>query len=128
MGQRERRALVVDDDDAIRTMVSKILEREHYHVDGARDGAEAIERLKTGGYDLILLDLMMPRVDGYSVLSHLRNERPDLLRNVIVMTALTPHEVEEPVSGVLQKPFDVSVLIHQARTGGGMSTSSPGNA
>lgn len=119
MGQRERKALVVDDDEAIRTLVSRILEREHYSVDRARDGAEAIEKLTSAKYDLILLDLMMPRVDGYSVLSHLREQAPDLLRNVIVMTALTPHEVQEPVSGVLQKPFDVNVLINQARSGAG---------
>ena len=111
----ERKALVVDDDDGIRLLVCKILEREHYDVDRARDGAEAIEKLKHNDYTLVLLDLMMPRVDGYGVLRFLKDARPQKLSRVIVMTALKPHDVEEPVATVLAKPFDVEVLIEHAR-------------
>lgn len=111
----DRKVLVVDDDDGIRQMVCKILERERFDVDRARDGAEAIEKLKQRDYNLVLLDLMMPRVDGYEVLRFLKRTRPQKLSRVVVMTALTPHEVEEPVAKVLAKPFDVGVLIEHAR-------------
>lgn len=115
----ERRVLVVDDDDGIRQMVCKILERESFDVDRARDGAEAIDKLKQQDYDLVLLDLMMPRVDGYGVLRFLKETRPQKLSRVVVMTALTPHEVEDPVAKVLAKPFDVGLLIEHARANAG---------
>src|SRR5437764_10315015 len=69
-----RRALVVDDDDPIRIMLAKVIERENLAVDTARDGAEAIARIDAGSYNVILLDLMMPKVDGFAVLDHLRRQ------------------------------------------------------
>jgi len=52
--------LVVDDDDAIRTLVERVLRREKFEVESARDGHEAIEKLSRNDYATILLDLMMP--------------------------------------------------------------------
>jgi DNA-binding response OmpR family regulator len=63
MAERKK-ALVVDDDEPIRTMLAKVVERQNFDVDTARDGAEAIERLDgSGDYNIVVLDLMMPRVD-----------------------------------------------------------------
>lgn len=109
------RALVVDDDTEIRLMVSRILELEGFQVEGVRDGFEAIDKLKTADYDLILLDLMMPRVDGYGVIRFLEEERPSVLGHVVIMTALHPSGVEEKIARVLTKPFDVLKLIAYAR-------------
>jgi DNA-binding response OmpR family regulator len=53
--------LIVDDDDAIRNMVERVLRREKFEVESARDGFEAIEKLSRNDYGTILLDLMMPR-------------------------------------------------------------------
>ena len=66
--QPRKKVLVVDDDDAIRTMVERVLKREQYDVESARDGYEAIEKLNRNDYATVLLDLMMPRVDGHGVL------------------------------------------------------------
>lgn len=109
----KKRILVVDDDDAIRTMVERILKREHYEVEGARDGFEAIEKLSRNDFTTVLLDLMMPRVDGHGVLRYLE-ERPKAPA-VILMTANLQGAQETagapPVFRVLSKPFDIRQLV-----------------
>jgi DNA-binding response OmpR family regulator len=113
------RILVVDDDDAIRTMVERILRRERFVVESARDGFEAIEKLARNDYGTILLDLMMPRVDGLGVLRYLQTEREAPAPRVIVMTANRQGAAEtaaEPaVVRVLPKPFDIGELVEHVR-------------
>src|SRR5712691_8257251 len=80
-----KRALVVDDDAPIRAMLAKVVARQDIDVDVARDGAEAIERLDEDGYySVVLLDLMMPRVDGFEVLRHMKENYPDRLSCTII--------------------------------------------
>jgi CheY-like chemotaxis protein len=109
----KKRVLVVDDDDAIRAMVERVLKREQYEVESARDGFEAIEKLTRNDYTTVLLDLMMPRVDGHGVLRYLE-ERPTAPA-VIVMTANMQGANEtanaRPVFRVLSKPFDIRQLV-----------------
>jgi len=111
--------LVVDDDDSIRLMVERVLRRENYEVDSARDGFEAIEKLARNDYSTVLLDLMMPRIDGFGVLDYLEQHRPELGRTVIVMSANLPAASdaarERNVIRVLPKPFDIGDLIHEVR-------------
>lgn len=113
----ERRALVVDDDAGIRILVSRVLARQGFAVDVARDGAEAIEKLLQHDYDLIALDLMMPRIDGLGVVRYLVEHRPDHLDNVIVMTAFGASALAKvcpPVARFIEKPFDIEVFVAQA--------------
>lgn len=109
--------LVADDDRMIRKMVMRILEREGYRVEEAKDGAEAIEKCHDASYRVILLDMMMPRLDGMKVIDWLREHRPELLPRVVVMTAFTQGAVEkaEKVCSVVYKPFDVHNLIERVR-------------
>ena len=111
--------LVVDDDDAIRTLVERVLRREEFEVHSARDGHEAIEKLSRNDYGTILLDLMMPRVDGLSVLRYLEAERPHVEKAVIVMTANLHGAAEaaksRPAFTVLSKPFELDQLITHVR-------------
>ncbi len=65
------RVLVADDDPAIRTLVARIFVRRGYDVACASDGADAIQKLDHDPFDLLVLDLMMPRVDGVGVINHL---------------------------------------------------------
>lgn len=117
MSQKQKPILVVDDDDAIRTMVERVLRREHFEVEGARDGHEAIEKLARNDYGTVLLDLMMPRVDGHGVLRFL--EQHPIPARVIVMTANMQGGSEaadsKPVFRVLSKPFDIQQLISHVR-------------
>lgn len=117
--QVKPKVLVVDDDDAIRTMVERVLQREKYHVDSARDGQEAIEKLNADRFDTVVLDLMMPRVDGHGVLRWLASAAHARPPRVIVMTAYVQHhrEIEgtEPVFRVLPKPFELGELLTHLR-------------
>jgi two-component system response regulator PilR (NtrC family) len=118
--QSDHRILVVDDDDAIRTMVERILKREKFQVDCARDGFEAIDKLSQHDYGTVLLDLMMPRVDGHGVLRFLEAERPEPRPAVIIMTANLQSAAEAlpaaSVYRVLPKPFDIRMLIAHIRS------------
>lgn len=113
------RALVVDDDEPIRALLINLVEHLDFDVDSACDGAEAIERLDDDGYDVVLLDLMMPRVDGWAVLDHMSLADPDRLRHTIVASAVPRGEIEKrmkvPVFTVHAKPFDVSQLMADIR-------------
>jgi DNA-binding NtrC family response regulator len=112
-------ALIVDDDDPIRNMLSTIVRHEGIRVDTARDGSEAIDRLDRDGYSVVVLDLMMPRVDGYAVLQHMRDHQPDLLKCTILATAVPDHDLsksmKDKVYTVHTKPFDVHQLIADVR-------------
>ena len=109
------RALVVDDDEPIRTLLARIVEHEGFNVQTAKDGREAIARIDADGYDVILLDLMMPRVDGYEVLDHLRDEHPELIPCTIVASAVPERDLRrQSISGVFKvhsKPFDIARLV-----------------
>lgn len=113
------RILVVDDDDAIRGLVERVLRREKFVVDVARDGHEAIEKLASNEYETILLDLMMPRVDGHGVLRYLERERQMAEPRVIIMTAnlagADTTKEAKPVFRIVSKPFDIKQLISHVR-------------
>lgn len=115
-----KRALIVDDDDPIRTMLAKVVERQDLEVHTARDGEEAIQRLdQDNGYSVILLDLMMPRVDGYGVLKHLQQHHPEKLACTIIASAVPESEILKrfgaPVFRIHAKPFDMAQLIADIR-------------
>ena len=113
MEKGEQRILVVDDDDAIRTLLLTILRRRGLSVDTARHGAEALERLERCRYSVMLLDLMMPRVSGWQVLEEIAKYDPAHRPIVIVLTAGTePRDIDPNlVAGSIKKPFDVELLL-----------------
>src|SRR5690242_17104429 len=103
----ERRILVVDDDDAIRMLVSTVLRRRGFRVDAARHGAEAVDIIARCRHSLVVLDLMMPMMSGYDVLDYLMT-RPLATRPlVLVLTAGIQSRTFDPalVVGTIQKPF-----------------------
>ncbi len=106
-------ALVVDDDAGVRLLLTRVLARRGFLVDSARDGEEAIQQLESSAYDVVLLDLMMPRVDGAGVMKFLAASRPEQLPAVIVMTAFgaAAQRLSPQPACLLEKPFDMSVLV-----------------
>jgi DNA-binding response OmpR family regulator len=103
----------VDDEPAIRALVTKIVERAGLPVDNARDGAEAIEKLDAEPYAVLVVDLMMPNVDGYAVIEHLRDRahpRPAIIVITAGETAAIRRLDGSMVHSVLRKPFDIDVL------------------
>ena len=109
----EKRILVVDDDDAIRALLTTVLKRRGLRVETARNGAEAVTKLGESRYSLILLDLMMPLMSGYQVLEYLGDETATSRPLVLVLTAgLEPRGFDTSfVLGTIHKPFDVELLV-----------------
>lgn len=109
----EKRILVVDDDDAIRALLITVLRRRGFQADSARNGLEAMERLAVCRYTLVVLDLMMPRMNGYEVLDHLATMADATRPLVLVLTAgLQPKKFDTSyVVGMMQKPFDIELLL-----------------
>ena len=112
MGQINQRILVVEDEDAIRALLLTVLRRRGFHVDTARNGLEALERCERCHYVVILLDVMMPLMDGYAFLEALC-QREGRRPVVIVLTAagMTRPMNPEVVAGTIRKPFDVELLV-----------------
>jgi DNA-binding response OmpR family regulator len=107
------KVLVVDDEPAIRALVAKIVERAGHPVDTARDGAEAIEKLEATDYAVVVLDLMMPNVDGYGLIRHLK-ARGGAQPAIIVVSAGDSAALRQldgaMVHSIIRKPFDIDVL------------------
>jgi DNA-binding response OmpR family regulator len=116
--RRSFRALVVENDDAILTLVRRVLERDRFSVEGTHTSSEAIQLLKTVAYDLLILDLKLSGDSGEDVMDFLEEAQPHTLRRVIVMTA-SPRQLSceflERVCKILAKPFDIDELILLAR-------------
>lgn len=107
--------LLADDNEATCTLIIALLHND-FVVDVANDGMQAVDKLKGRQYSAILLDLLMPNTDGYTVLDFLARERPADLGRVLVVTAsLTPMELKRvksyPIHGIIRKPFEVDVLL-----------------
>jgi DNA-binding response OmpR family regulator len=111
--------LVVEDDPAIRRLVTMVLQRQGYQVEVAADGVEAVLKLGLSDYDVIVLDLMMPNLDGFTFLNTFAQNEPDRLRKVIVTSAASPAVINERMTmapfQLLPKPFDIGDLIAQVR-------------
>lgn len=112
-------ALVAEDDPGIRVMLWRILFHSGFEVDAVADGQAALEAMMTNDYTLIVLDLMMPRVDGFAVIAELQQRRPELLQRIIVTTASGAMEAQQLrplIESFIEKPFDVSGLLQTARS------------
>ena len=113
----ERRILVVDDDDAIRALLQTVLRRRGFRVAGARNGVDALEQLDAQAHAMVILDLMMPRMNGYELLDHLSRRSPMSRPRVLVLTAgldsrpLPADLTSDLVIGTVHKPFDIEMLI-----------------
>jgi two-component system response regulator MprA len=104
--------LVVDDEPAVRATLRAILEDEGYAVLEAAHGGAMLELLTREPADLVLMDVMMPRVDGREAYRELR-ARPDLPRVPVIMmsAAIRPERLDPSISAFLHKPFELSHLL-----------------
>ena len=122
----ESTVLVVEDDDAIRgLMVEYLGQRTQLHVESVRDGVEALHRLSTRHYDVVVLDLLMPHMSGIDVLDSLQILAVEDPPAVLVITsepadAIGDRDIERRcpsvVRGVLRKPFDIGRLAESVET------------
>ena len=121
MNRAEQTAvLVVDDDRSIAEVVRQALDDEGYAVSTAADGVEALERVASDHPALVVLDLMMPRLDGFGFLDRLREEANGSRPSVIVLSARSGPDdiaqaIEKGASDFLTKPFDLEELLLRVR-------------
>lgn len=94
-----KKILVVDDDQYIRELYEEVLKDEGYTVETANDGEEGLALLEKGGYDLILLDVMMPKKDGLAVLDSLSQHPPVTKNGPILLVTNLGHDpiIEEGI-------------------------------
>ena len=105
--------LVVEDDSSIQELIVEFLSSEGYSVDYANDGLEGIQKFKQGNYDLVILDVMMPNLDGYSVCKMIRKSS-----NVPIIFLTALNDETDQVKGFelecddyITKPFSFNLLI-----------------
>lgn len=106
--------LVVDDEEALRTVLSSELENEGYTIASAGDGDDAINILRDRTFDLVLLDIKMPRVDGFEVLRFIKERFPST--KVIMLTGFADlkNAIESKKLGAedfVSKPYDLVDLL-----------------
>ena len=106
---RRFRALIVEDDPAIRRLVGKLLQRRGIDIDIANDGKQAIDKIRTGVYDVLILDLMVPEVNGFEIIDFVRKN--NINTPVAVVSAVSHQALTKLDTGivklVISKPFDV---------------------
>ncbi len=114
------RILVIDDNPTNRNMLCRRLQRQGYHVDEASDGAEALDRIATEVFDVVLLDVIMPVMSGFEVLARMKANRRMRTIPVVIISALnemdsTIRAIQMGAEDYLPKPFDPVLL--RARIG-----------
>ncbi len=111
--KRKARLLVLDDDLSMQKLMVTLLRRQGHRVDGVTSGAQAIEKLARHDYDALLLDLMTPTEGGMTVIRHLEEHAPEMVKRVVLVTA-SPDAVLKTASrgvfGVVRKPFEAEEL------------------
>jgi two-component system, NtrC family, response regulator HydG len=113
--KEQARILVVDDNaDLLRTL-ALILKRSGYTVDVAEDGASAVEKFKTNNFDLALMDIVMPRMDGVEAFRKIRESKPGA--RVILMTAYSDEELirsalDQGAYSAIYKPIDIAKMMN----------------
>lgn len=112
------RILLAEDEISLAKAIVKILEKNNCTADAVHNGEDALRYLETGSYDALILDIMMPKVDGITVLKKLRESGSDI--PVLILSAKS--EVEDKVLGLdrgandyLTKPFDTRELLARLR-------------
>lgn len=109
------KVLVVDDDAGLRFIVSSALDQAHYHVEQACDGEEALNKIRSSSYDLVLLDVNMPRLNGLDCLKQIKNYDPSII--VIMLTAFANlrdaiEATKEGAYNYLEKPIKADTLVN----------------
>lgn len=120
MGEPLGKVLVVDDDEVIRQLIAVNLTLEGFQVETASDGQDCLDRVLDVRPDVITLDVMMPRLDGWMTATRLRGDEETSHIKVVLITARAQEDDKRRGLGIgvdayLTKPFDPSELIQVVR-------------
>ena len=112
------RLLVADDDNEIRELLEFDLSHSGYNVDIAKDGEEALQKALINSYDLILLDVMMPKMNGFDVCKHIRKAKPQVPILMLTAKGTITDKTQGFDSGAddyIVKPFDIQEVLLRVR-------------
>lgn len=118
MNQAQKKILIVDDDDEIRELLEFDVAQSGYFVDTAKDGLEGLNKALNNSYDIILLDVMMPKMNGFDVCKNIRNAKI----NIPILLLTAKGTIEDKTEGFdcgaddyLVKPFDIQEVLLRIR-------------
>ncbi len=114
MEGRKARILVIDDDDGIRRVLSTVLEDAGHLVDTAKDGMDAIQRAATTTYDLALIDIRLPDMDGTKLLTKMKDSTPRTVKIIVTGYPTLQNAVQavkRGADGYITKPVDMERLL-----------------
>lgn len=116
----KKKILIVDDETSLVDMLTLRLEANHYEVLTAHDGQEALEKARSTNPDLVVLDLMLPKMNGYEVCTMLKQDTRYQKIPIIILTARAQEEDEKlgyacGADGYIRKPFQAPELLDQIR-------------
>lgn len=104
----KKRILLIEDDKYTRELYEEVIKGEGYLLDTAVNGEEGLDKIKKGGYNLILLDVMMPKMSGLEVLRTIKNEPPKNQNGpIVILTNLTNDPILNEAYGLNAKDFVV---------------------
>jgi len=117
---KEHNILVVDDNKDFADVFCDILKVNEFRAESCYGGAQAIEKVKKGDFDIIFLDIRMPEMDGIQTLKEVKKLKPDT--NVIMMTGYSVDELvhkalEEKASDIIYKPFEINKVLSLIKSG-----------
>ncbi len=113
-----QKLLIADDDKEIRELLEFDLSQSGYIVDSAKDGEEALQKALTNNYDLILLDVMMPKLNGFDVCHNIRLSKPDIPILMLTAKGTITDKTQGFNSGAddyIVKPFDIQEVLLRVR-------------
>lgn len=126
-----QRLLIADDDNEIRELLEFDLSHSGYEVDSAKDGEEALQKALRGNYDLILLDVMMPKMNGFDVCKNIRSSKPEIPILMLTAKGTITDKTQGFDSGAddyIVKPFDIQEVLLRVRALVRRSPSSKSNS
>jgi DNA-binding NtrC family response regulator len=112
--QEQTRILIIDDDQSIRETLSKALEKAGYVVDTAEDGAEAIEKAQANFYNLALIDIRLPDIEGTKLLTAMKDTTPKMAKIILTGYPALENAIEAVNKGAdsyVRKPVDIGELL-----------------
>jgi signal transduction histidine kinase/ActR/RegA family two-component response regulator len=120
-GRKKIHILLAEDNDISQELVSRILEKEGYKVEVANDGEEVLEKLKKEHFDIVLMDVQMPKMDGFKTTQAIRNSKDNAFNPEIPIIAVTAHALEKDkerclkagMNSCLTKPFKKKDILKE---------------
>ena len=107
--------LVIDDDNEDLSTIKSVLQKEKYKVTVAKSGAAALDILKKGNFDLILIDILLPDLSGYDLLRLLREKLNHKVKMIYISIVPEKEVLMKDIDGFVQKPFSPASLVSEVK-------------